>query len=612
MAKKNKKDVADDQLRLYWENFKPFAKDCLVVRDHNTASLLPFVFNAAQGILHTIAEKQKKERGYIRIFFLKSRRFGGSTYVQGRYYWRTGMNFNRNTFIIGHEEDSTTTLYRMGLLFQERNPIAPSTKKSNAKELIFDNKKGTGLKSEYRLATAKNVDAGRSQGIHYLHCSEEAFWASYAKELLNGLLQCIPDPPAESEVFRESTANGYGNTFQTGVFDAYCEGRYPYYTARLKDVCPHMDSDVEFVFAYTNPEKDWILVFIPWFCIERYQMDFESEDAKTEFAAKIQEPVFDPDGMKWVDSSEKKLQDRYGLSLEQLNWRAWAIENKCDGDIEKFEQEYPATIEEAFKTTGSNVYSRQLCDEIEVGCAKPALVGEVVDRGGQTKVKPNRHGKFSVWERPEKNESYFITVDSGGGIKPQAEKDQKEPDPTCIDVWNHRTGCQVAQWHGQIDYGLIANIVYLIGRLYRLAPACVELMNHGFTVVKDLQELKYPLYEHKPGRKGWLTTKATKPRMVDDLGEMARNGDIIIRCKETVSEMRTFVELNGSYNAATGCKDDRVDSAGMASQMITMLPKKFRSMSEKARQESDFTGFSNIHSRFKDSSQEDYKEVYVI
>jgi len=116
------------------------------------------------------------------------------------------------------------------------------------------------------------------------------------------------------------------------------------------------------------------------------------------------------------------------------------------------------------------------------------------------------------------------------------------------------------------------------------------------------------MYESRPGEAGWLTTKATKPRMVDDLGEMSRNGDIQIRSLETVSEMRTFVEKNGSYNAETGYKDDRVDTAGMASQMMTLLPKRFQEL----RNESDsFKGFANFRHREGRKESGEYREVLV-
>ena len=592
---------AIEKVKQYRADCQLHAKACIKIRDHHTAQIVPLNYNPGQKILHQVAEKMLAEMGYIRITFLKSRRFGGSTYVQGRFYSKASLHKNRSTFIVAHEKESTNTLFEMTKLMQERNPIAPATKKSNEKLLRFDNDKGTGLKSEYRLGTAKNVSTGRSQGIHYLHCSEEAFWPDNASDLLNGLFQCLPEPPAPHECFRESTANGFGNTFQTTVFDAYSEGAHIYYE---QDGIPY---------AWKSPDTDWVLVFIPWFIHDRYSKPYTDTDQKEAFISKMNERVFAPELQEWRDREAFDLRKKYGLTWEQLHWRDWAIDNKMAGSTRAerkrmFCQEYPATVEEAFLSRGSNVYSKELCDDLQKLTEKPIIIGEVVDRAGISKIRPNPYGKFSLWEKPDKRESYFITVDPGGGIKPHHEKDNIEPDPTSIDVYNHRTGKQVAQWHGHIDYGMIANVVWLIGRMFFRAQACVELMNHGYTVVKDLVEMGYPLFEHRVSEPGWMTTKKTKPQMVDDLGEMTRNGDIQIRCAETISEMRTFVEKNGSYNAESGCKDDRVDSAAMASQMLRLMPKRFIGL----RDESEvFTGFANFDDRIAPDYDGGYQEVHV-
>ena len=581
------------QLKQYTQNFTSFARDCIKIRDHNTGQILPLIFNPGQNILHEITEKQKAEKGHVRIMLLKTRRFGGSTYVEGRYYWHTSLNFNRNTFITGHEEDSTATLYAMAKLMQEQNPIAPSTRKSNAQELIFDTQQGTGLKSQYKLATARNVDAGKSQGIHYLHLSEEAMYQGGGRDLLSGLLQCVPPitAPIDTEIFRESTAKGYGNSFQEDVFRAYAEGAYPYY------------AQDGIIYAWYNPKSDWVLAFIPWFVHPWYSMEFESETQKEAILLKIKKKVFNKDVMKWEDSEEKKLQDKYHLTLEQLNWRSWCIENQCRGSIDTFHQEYPSTVEEAFLSSGLNVFSPELCDEIEAECLPAILVGDIVDRMGKPKIRRNKHGHFRLWTKPDKEKDYVVCVDSAGGLK-QSQKDAgKEPDPSCIDVYEHISGKQVAQWHGNIDYDMIADLVEMIGFIYNKAMACVELNNHGYTVVADLKRKKYPMYEAKPNEPGWLTTKKTKPVMVDDLIRMCRDGQIQIVCKETVSEMRTFVEESGKYNAASGCHDERVDTAGMAACMMTMLPRRIRESQKDA-------GIQNWINKDRQTNQ-GYQEIYA-
>jgi len=555
----------------YLDNYEAFAKDCISIRDHNTNRILPLIFNKGERILHIVSEKMKAEKGIIRIMLLKSRRFGGSTYIEGRFYWKTSLNYNRNTFIVGHEVDSTATLYTMARLMQEQDPFPAQTRKSNADELVFDNEQGTGLKSQYRLATAKNVHAGKSQGIHYLHASEEAMWER-GGILLSGLLQCVPDPPSESEVYRESTANGYGNSFQEDVFKSYAEGKFPYY------------QEDGIIYAWTSPQTEYILVFIPWFVHERYVRKFDNEEAKTAFIERLDAKVFNKDDLKWEENEAKRCQKKFNLSLEQLYWREWAIENKCRGSIDVFHENYPSSVEEAFLSSGTNVFGQSLCDDLEGLCEVPILVGDVVDRLGQSKVKPQRHGKFSLWEKPDHNEVYFMTIDSGGGIKESQKEEGREPDPTCIDVYNHRTGKQVAQWHGHIDYDLIGDIASIIGWLFyrqvgkkqfEPAKACVELNNHGYTVVADLKRKHYPMYCAKKDEPGWITSIKTKPQMVDSLYKMGRDGGLQIRCKQTVSEMRTFIEEGGKYNAASGCHDERVDCAAMASQMMILLPIKY-------------------------------------
>lgn len=599
-SKINDKQQKIKELRAYIDelasNYELFAEKYIKIKDHNTSKILPLVFNRGQRILHAISEKMKAAKGFIRIILLKSRRFGGSTYVEGRYYWRTSLNSNRSTFIVGHEERSTKTLYAMATLMQEQNSLSPSTRKSNAQELIFDNQQGTGLKSQYELATAKNVSAGRSQGIHYLHGSEVAYWPD-ADTLLDGLFQCVPDPPSESEVYLESTAQGCGNRFHVDVIEAYCEGKYPYY----------QEDDI--TYAWYNPEKDWVLVFIPWFVHDRYRKDFESEDRKIAFTEKLNAKIFSKEELRWEDSEAKKLYKKYRLDLEQLYWREWCIENKCHGSVDIFHQEYPSTVEEAFLSTGTNVFPKSLCDSVEEFCQEPVVIGDIIDRMGKPAIRPNPHGHFSVWEKPDPKEIYFMTIDSAGGIKESQKETGKEPDPSCIDVYNHRTGKQVAQWHGHIDYDLISDIAELIGLMYNKATACVELLNHGYTVVADLKKKHYPMYCAKPDEPGWLTTGKTKPQMCDSLYQMARDGDIRIMCKETVSEMRTFIEEGRHYNASPGCHDDRVICASMASQMMKLLP--IRHTSRHIDKDNKIVNWDLYIRSLEQEDWGDYKEVVI-
>ncbi len=577
-----------DQIMGYQDNYRLFARDNLVVRDHETSALTPLILRRGQGILDNVVEKMLAELGYVRIIVSKARREGISTHIESRAYHETSLQYNVDAFIVAHEARSTQKLFSMTKLFHEKNPCAPATRKSNSIELVFDTppkSKKEGLKSTIGLATAGTPESARSMGVHVLHMSEEAFWPEGERSLI-ALMQCLPDPPARSMAFRESTSNGFGNTFQVDAFKAYAEGRYPYY-----------EEDGQ-VFAYHDPESasDWVVVFLPWFINASYTRKFKSPLEKSKLIEKAEAPVFDEEQSQWIDSEQKQLKDKHHLAWEQINWREWAIENKCRGNVDLFRQEYPATFLESFLSQGSNVFGRVLCDHLEEQCEPPAHVGEVIEMQGKSKIRLRKHGNFQRWKKYEPEEVYFMTVDVAGGDEVFAEKDKKvkEPDRTNVDVWNRRTGEQVAQWNGHREYDLVADLVEIIGGLYGRCKAVVERNNHGLTVTAFLKKADYPQYEHDDKKMGWPTTRATKPVMVDTAYKMVRDGDLQLKCKETVEEMRVFIEDKGKSGAAPGCKDDRVITLAIASQMMELLP---RYMDAKERKKP--AGFTNWDERKK-------------
>ncbi len=50
---------------------------------------------------------------------------------------------------------------------------------------------------------------------------------------------------------------------------------------------------------------------------------------------------------------------KYSLTLEQLYWRRWAIDSKCEGSADLFRQEYPGCPEEAFLGSGRPRFSHE-------------------------------------------------------------------------------------------------------------------------------------------------------------------------------------------------------------------------------------------------------------
>ena len=187
------------------DDFEFYARNCLHIRTKD-AGLLPFELNQAQLYIHKRIQEQIEKTGKARAIILKGRQQGASTYVEGRFIWRTTHNPGVRAFILTHDGESTNALFEMTERYYKNLPsfVKPSLGASNAKELHFDK-----LDSGYKIGTAGNKAVGRGQTIQYFHGSEVAFWMN-ASEHTKGIMQAVPDADG-TEVIWESTANGVGN-----------------------------------------------------------------------------------------------------------------------------------------------------------------------------------------------------------------------------------------------------------------------------------------------------------------------------------------------------------------------------------------------------------------
>lgn len=284
------------------DDFIHYAPRCLKIRPKDPrAGNQSFTLNRAQGFLHDAIEQQRAKTGRVRALVLKGRQQGISTYIGGRFYWRTTHGKGIRTFILTHEQDATDNLFGMVERYHDNCPplVRPHTGASNAKELYFDL-----LESGYAVGTAGTKAVGRSQTIQLFHGSEVAFWPN-ADTHFAGVVQAVPDMPG-TEIILESTANGVGGEFHERWQQA------------------------------ERGEGDYIAVFIPWFWQEEYRRDV-------------------PAGFD-LNEEEIEYKTAHGLSDEQMAWRRNKIAELKDPLL--FKQEYPATAAEAFQMSGHDSFIR--------------------------------------------------------------------------------------------------------------------------------------------------------------------------------------------------------------------------------------------------------------
>ena len=493
--------------------------------------LTPLELNAAQKIIYRKINDIKQRGKPIRIIILKARQEGVSTLCEALIFEKTARHPNANSLIVAHEPESTEEIFAMSKRFYDMLPkwLQPMRRYDNKKQMVFENPdekqrgKVAGRRSRMIIATADKVKIGRGLTIHCFHGSEVAFWKQ-GKELMISVLQAIPDNP-NTMVFLESTANGLSG-----------DGEYFY-------------NLVQDAIAGRN---DFMLIFLPWHLMPEYSLSFANEEEKNKFA-------------ETLDAYERGIQGRFNLTHEQLNWRRWAIKNKCGGDIDKFKQEYPITIEEAFIASSHTVIPKEFIEAQRKYIREPAQELDGV----------------LYYEHVNARHYYSLGADTAEGVG---------QDDSALTVIDRMTGREVAHFaSNRIPPDIFAKKIMKVAEYFNNALVVLEINNHGLAVLNELSRLGYMyIFRQRHFDKvtnewtrklGWKTTSVTKPLMIDEFAKALREEEVGLSTAATVSQMLTFVHTDEpgrhSMGSESGQRDDRLISAMLAWQGFKDLPTEF-------------------------------------
>lgn len=503
-------------------NTKKYIENFIKIRNKNS-EIVPLVLNKAQQRLYDVIATQKKEGKPVRVIILKARQLGFSTVTGGFIMKETATHKNKQAAIVAHQEDSTTNLFNMYKLMYQNlpEPLKPTQLASNAKELVFNNKSNTGLNSRIRCMTAGTGGVGRSFTINYLHISELAFWKSDVQETMLGLMQAVPNNP-DSMVIIESTANGYEEFQQR--WDAAVKG-----------------------------ESDFYPLFVGWNELDEYSMKYS--------------------GFELTDE-EHELQNRYSLTLDQLEWRRWCIKNNCGGDVRLFKQEYPISPEEAFLTTGDCVFDQEKIMSRLQTIPEPLYRGhftyhyddtkERADKLSDITFQPTKTGYIKIYKEPDTTHSYTLCGDTAGDT---------QGDYFAAHVIDNITCEQVAVYHNMTDETLFARQMICLGYKYNTALIAIEA-NFSTYPNKEIARLGYPnIYVRDKeddyrqpiqSTYGFKTTQITRPLIISSLVDIVRDNVECINDRLTLNECLTFItNEHGRKEAMQGKHDDLVMSLGI-------------------------------------------------
>lgn len=511
----------------------------------------------------------------IRLILLKARQWGGSTTSQIYMAWlQLCHKVGLNSLIIAHQTSGSDEirdmfnrmldsypvgmLYRMGAAY---NPAEPKLVGVGMSGLIHSVPQRN---CKIKIGTARNPDSCRGGDYNLVHCSEVGVWEATEKktpeQIVRSACSGVLYKPYTMIVY-ESTANGTGNFFELE------------YSAAKKG------------------ESQFESMFVSWFDIDQYSLEFESEQKRIEFALGLWNGR-----LRDSASSDREEPGKYlywlweiGATLEAINW--YVIERAKYHDHGDIASEYPSDDIEAFVHSGARVFDKYNVDKLRKSCKPPKYIGDVYadkDTGKNAfrniRFAKDAQGELWIWSMPEIDpdeivtDRYLAVVDIGGR--------SNKADWSVITVFDRLFMAEggkpvvVAQWYGHIDIDLLAWKAGQIAAFYDDALLVIEsntlethdkerqvdgdqsqfVLNQLGGVYPNLYARSSPedsIIEGKPVKYGFHTNINTKPMIISTLVKVVRESSYIERDSRCLDEYITYEKKqNGSFGAIKGKHDD--------------------------------------------------------
>lgn len=498
----------------------------IVDKDKKT---VPFFFNDVQKDFFQKVNKARNdyEKGLITsisFLILKGRQQGFTTAITAYQLACTILNKNFEGYTIADTVPNAESIFENKAKYMHSNlpsVLKPTEKFNNKRQMRFEK-----INSSWSIdAAAKEM--GRSRTINFLHASECAFWQNGIAVTQASLGEALTK---NSIKIYESTANGF-NDYKT-MWDS----------------------------------ENHINCFYEWWRTSEYTLNFESDDIKQAFLKNIHSK-----NEEWIYERLLWLKETKGLNDNQLYWYFKKYEGYIDKDTIK--QEYPCTPEEAFISSGKCIFDTEILMQRldEIDSKKPLKVGyftydeKEAKKGKMTNIKwvNDKNGCIKIFELP-KFTKYVLAGDTAGDGS----------DSFIGQVLNAKNGDQVAVLSTQTDSDLFAKQMYCLGLYYKKALIGIE-MNYDTYPQRELERLGYDNFyvrEHEDkitGRLdkkyGFMTTKLTRPIIINNLVRIARDEVDTINDPDTIREMLVFIKnQDGRPEAQSGYHDDRVMSLSIA------------------------------------------------
>jgi len=434
----------------------------------------------------------------------KSRKQGFSTRLIGKAVHRCAFRRNQHAILLTQDEDSAKVMLEERVKPLIKSSLLPLGAVERADHIYFP-----GTDSRYYVGTAGAHNVGRSKDVTMYHLSEVAYYDG------DDVITSVEEAVIEGACgYLETTANG--ENFFKRLWDRARRG-----------------------------ESKYKPIFAAWWQDPGYRIH----------GAAIENPTED----------ELALIESLGLSQEQLAWRRRKIKGMSKPEL--FQQEYPATAEEMFLSTGRMVFDWTALAAHEHAAGEPAWRGAVRDHGDSVDLMVQPRGRLSVWQVPRPRHSYVIGADVAEGIKGGCY--------SAAFVLDAAESRQVAEWHGHVPPDQFGDVLALLGLYYNTALLAPESWpGPGSVTTQRLLDLGYRnVWQRPAGLRsnrtddqlyGWETNVRTREKMLHNFAAAVRDFEVGLASKGLIEELKSFVyDEDNDMGPANGCFSDRVMAAGI-------------------------------------------------
>ena len=458
--------------------------ECKVRREDGVE--VPVVLRVPQRRYVQMRSRLREEKGQVKIVEVKCRQYG-STWVKAACFALDLINFPGSRLLIVADDKAKSEhigrdyVYAVLMSIDER--LRPEVSKFTAKQSGECFRLSNG--SSCILGTANRAaQLAKSYTMHFGLFTEVATWclklgsSQRADEALLAVMQCFPDPTVAPQVAidMESTAYGQGGLFA----DTHRKGK--------KD------------------EDGWTANFSPYFELEKYAVKDEkqgwSEEKENQLAglrADLDKRVISQ--LKLDDVELNLVLENDILTWGNILWRRLYGLPKCQGDIYKFQQEYPSNDIEAFQFSGAPVFSPHSINHFEAIAKKRGFYPvEILVKSPtlfEIATVEGRASDFQLYKMPDPTSRYFIGGDVALGSASMYGDDRsmsKKPrnDATVASIWEQETGEQVLEFVGYPDPEEFGDILYQLALIYNRSVVNPERNTFGAATIKRLYgQLRY-------------------------------------------------------------------------------------------------------------------------